>query len=273
MAHSGRVAVLMAAAGLASAADAQINWSTQMQFRNRVGGVESPPLPDNQMSITATGTYTFTVQVGIVGVTGLSADQANYGLNNWTANVGSSGLQAGELLGVTQTNARVTPFNFGPATTFAGTLIGGGVIANVNAARDVSGGASAPWLWDSIAGAPAPLPTVPTNPAPGADAFASVWRFQVHVATLTGPDIFVTFVGQSGPVIRWVPFSLPLAPDEQTPAIVTFIGITPTPVLREYPVTSLVIRRVPTPGAAGALIGAMVWMGGRRRAGVRRETA
>ena len=55
---------VLAVAGLAPSADAVVTWVTQIQFRNRVGGVDGAPILGNFFALTATGVYTFTVQVG-----------------------------------------------------------------------------------------------------------------------------------------------------------------------------------------------------------------
>jgi hypothetical protein len=226
-------------AGLSGPAGAQVDWNTQIGFAQTTGG---PPLAGNSLTITATGTFTFIVRVGIFNVTGLNTNQANYGLNNWTATATATGLQAGETLGVTPSNSRVAPFNFGPATAFGGTLGGGGTtITTINCARDVSGGATAPWNFGD------PQPTLPLNPSPGSSSLTNVWRFTVTVNTLNGPDIVINFAGQAGPILQWATFGATPPEDEVTPGFVSFLGLTPNPPLRDYTPVQLTIHRCQSP--------------------------
>lgn len=258
---------IVGVAGFAASVNAAATWDTQIRFSNRVGSTENV-IAGNSLPLTATGTYTFTVQVGIFNLQGAGAGQSNFGLYDFTANAASSGLGVGETLGVVSTNARVSPFNFGPATSFGGTLAGGGTaINNIDAARDVSGGATAPWNWDSDAGAPGPLPTGPTNPSPGANTFANVWRFQVVVNSLVGSDIVVTFAGSAGPILSWQQFGTN-PPDEENAGNASFIGITRNASdggpLSAYSPATLVLKRVPAPGSI-ALLGLGGLLAARRR--------
>jgi len=251
---------LVGAAGLAASASAQVNWTTNLGFAQTTAG---PVLAGNSLNLTATGTYTFIVRVGIFNVTGLSSGQANFGLNNWTGAATTTGLTGTDAISVTPTNSRISPFNFGPATSFGGTLVPPGTINNINAARDVSGGATAPWLWDTATSAPGPQPTAPTNAALGNDSLTNVWRFTVNVSTLSGPNIVIHFAGQAGPVVQWAQFGNN-PPDETTPGNVSFLGLTPNPVLRDYTAVNLTLVRVPAPGAA-ALLGLGGLIAARRR--------
>lgn len=254
---------LVGVAGLAASSSAQVAWTTQMAFAQTTGGVA---LPSNTLNLTASGTYTFIVRVGIFNVTGLGTGQSNQGLNNWTATATTTGLNAGETLGVTTANSRISPFTFGPATSFGGMFVSPGTINNINAARDVSGGASAPWLWDTTTSAPGALPTAPSGTfAPvGINSVTNVYRFTVNVNSFTtGADIVIRFAGSAGPVIQWSLFgSNP--PDEVTPGIANFIGLTPNPVLAAYTPANLTLHRVPAPGAM-ALLGLGGLFAARRR--------
>jgi hypothetical protein len=247
---------LVGAAGLAASASAQVNWETQMGFATTTGGAT---LPGNTFDLTGNGTFTFIVRVGIFNVTGLNTNQANFGLNNWTATATATGLQAGETLGVTPSNSRIAPFNFGPATSFGGTLVGTSTINTINCARDVAGGATAPWLFGQ------PQPTLPLNPNPGSSSLTNVWRFTVTIANFAaGPDIVINFAGQAGPILQWATFGTTPPEDEVTPGFVSFLGLTPNPVLRDYTPVQLTLRRVPAPGAA-VLLGLSGLIAARRR--------
>lgn len=259
---------IVGAAGLAASANAAVSWTTQTQFRQGTAGAV---IPGNVFNLTANGTYTFTVMVGIFNFSSSNPSDANYGLYDWTANATATGLaNAGETLGVTPASSRVAPFNFGPATSFGGTLGGGGTtITSIDCARDVSGGATAPWLWDSGAGAPGPQPTLPNNPSPGSNAFTNVWRFTVNVTDFTtGPDIVVSFAGSAGPITQWVTFGATQPEDEATPGFVSFLGLTRGQAdggpLAPYQPFSLTLRRVPAPGAM-ALLGLGGLIAARRR--------
>jgi len=252
-------------------------WTTQAQFRQRIGITDGPALLGNQMTLTAAGTYTFTIQAGIFNLQGAGPGQSNFGLFDFAADGSATGLNAGETLGVVSSNSRVSPFNFGPATSFGGTLGSGGASINgVNASRDVSGGASAPWHWDQVAGAPGPQPTLPSNASAGSEAFVSVFRFQVVVnSILSGSDIVINFNGSAGPVLAWTTFGTnpPDGSDNNGDGIpddgtVSFLGLTRDqsqggPV-SAYSPFSLTLHRVPAPGAM-ALLGLGGLIAVRRR--------
>lgn len=234
-------ASILAAAGLAGVARAQAFWTTQMAFAQTTDG---PAIAGGTFNLTATGVYTFIVRVGVFDYCPIPC-QLLQGLNNWTATVGATGLAPGETLGVTPANSRLAPFTFGPATSFGGVLANPAAINNINCARDVSGGASAPWLWDTATNAPGPQPTVPVLGAVGTDSLTNVWRFTLTVNTFQGQDIVVHFSGSAGPVLQWSVFSSQPPLDANTPGIVHFIGLTPNPVLQAYPAANLTLDRCP----------------------------
>lgn len=243
-----------------------------MQFQKQNGPVGSPAnglLVGAQLSTSVTGTYTFTVQVGIFNFAGGGTGDANHGLFNWTSTANAAGLGGGDTLGVVNASARSSPFTFGPATSFGGTLASASQITNINAARDVSGGASAVWAWDATNSVPGPIPTGPTSPAGdvGANAFTNVWRFQVVIATNATHDIVISFAGSAGPVIRWELFgSNP--PDDVTPGTATYLGITRNNTeggpLAPYTTASMTIHVTPAPGSL-ALLGLGGLIAARRR--------
>lgn len=258
---------MVGVAGLAVSAGAQVNWETRIGFARTTSGAL---LTDNRLGLTATGTYTFIVRVGIFNLTGLGPLESNQGLSDWTARADATGLNAGETLGLTITNSRISPFTFGPATSFGGILGGGGTtITSIDAARDVSGGASAPWLWDTALSQPAPMPTAPmgTFAPAGINSYANVWRFTILVNSLVGPDIVVAFAGRAGPIIRWVVFGAnpPDPPGEEQFGNVNFLGITPQPPLHDYSPVTLTLVRIPAPGGLAALGLAGVLALARRR--------
>lgn len=254
---------LLATVGLAGAASAQINWTTQMQFAQ---SFTDPSLPGNTLGVTATGVYTFCVRAGIFNLTGAGPGQANHGLNNWTATATATGLQAGETLGVNPADSRIPPFTFGPATSFGGTLVGSARINNINCARDVAAGGAAPWLWDTNTSAPGPIPTQPPIPPPefGVDSYTNVWRFAVTIGTLSGANISIAFTGAAGPIIQWSVFGSNPPTGPTMPGNVNFIGLTPNPVLHDYAPVQLTLTRVPSPPVA-AVLGLACLLAARRR--------
>jgi hypothetical protein len=251
-----------------------------MEFARTAAGAA---LPSNTLALTATGTYTFFVRAGIFNLAGQGSGQSNQGLNNWTATATTTGLAAGETLGVNTANSRQIPFDFGPATSFGGTLVPPGTINNINAARDVSGGAAALWTFNTTTGAPNAQPTAPNNSslgtfAPvGISSTTNVYRFTVVVNTLAAPNIVINFAGSAGPVLQWSVFGsqVPFFDDNDGDGVfgpgdtphdgnVHFIGLTPNPVLAAYQPTTLTLTRVPAPGAA-ALLGLGGLLVARRR--------
>lgn len=263
---------IIGTAGLAASASAAVSWQTQMQFVRSTGPAGSPAgtiSANGTYNTSVTGTYTFTVQAGIFNFTDTNTADANHGLFNWTSTANASGLAGGDTLGVNNASSRSSPFTFGPATSFGGTLTGPSQITNINAARDVSGGASAAWLWDSNLSQPGPTPTSPTSPAGdvGVNGFNNVWRFQVVIGTNATHDIVINFQGSAGPVIRWEQFgSNP--PDDSTNGTVTFLGITRSNAeggpLDPYASTNLTIHITPAPGSL-ALLGLGGLIAARRR--------
>ena len=216
----------------------EASWRTKLAFALGNG----VPLASGALHITATGTYTFVVRAGIFDVAGLGPEESNCGLNHWAAKMTASGLGPDETLGVVAGSSRIPPFNFGPATSFGGTLVAPDTIDTIIAARDVSGGATVPWHWDSGLGQPGPQPTAPTQDRLGANSFTRVYRFTVTINTLSGDDIKIYSVGQAGPIIRWVMFSA-TEPDETTPGVVSFLGLVPRPVVRSHVPPSLRLIR------------------------------
>lgn len=255
-------------AGLAVSAGAQVNWETRIGFAQSATG---PLLQGNSLTLTATGTYTFYVRVGMFNMTGFGSGESNQGLFDWTATANATGLGAGETLGINQSNARISPFTFGPATSFAGTLgVDGSTITSIDAARDVSGGATANWDWDTVLNLPPPMPTAPNdsrygNFAPrGIDSYTNVWRFTVMVSSLGGADIVVSIDGQAGPILRWVVLGT-LPPDEEGRGFVNFLGLTAQPSLHDYSLVALTLVRVPSPGGIVILLFGGAAMARRRR--------
>jgi len=262
---------IVGVAGLAASASATVSWTTQIQFVKTNGPVGSQVngtvVPALGLPLLVTGTYTFTVQVGIFNLNSTNPNDSNHGLYDWTANGSATGLNAGETFSATQSNARVSPFNFGPATSFGGTNVGGNQINTIDAARDVSGGASAPWNWDTNTNAPGPQPTAPTVDNTGAGSFTNVYRFVVVVNSLGGANIVSTFAGSAGPILQWQHFG-DNPPDDTTNGNVTFIGITRSQAdggpLAAYQAASMTLIRVPAPGSL-ALLGLGGLVAARRR--------
>lgn len=254
-----RPVALVAAVGLAATAQAQSQayWTTQFQFAQTPTGA---PIAGNNLLITAAGTYTFYVRVGIFNFSSLDTAAANHGLFNWTGAATVAGLQAGETPAVNAADSRIQPFDYGPATTFGGAVANAGSsITGINCALDVAGGATSPWLWDTTLGSPSPQPTSPVDWAGGPfadrgiNSYTNVWRFTVNVTSFSLPNIVITFTGQAGPVILWSPITSTPPADAATPGIVHFIGITPNPVLHYYEPVQLRLQRIPAPAGAGAL--------------------
>ncbi len=266
---------IVAVAGLAASATADVNWTTNMQFvvtgpagsgysSTVIGAGAQGPL------VSVAGVYSVTVQVGIFNLTGQGAGQSNQGLFNWAARGATTGFAAGETLEVTPATSRIAPFGYGPSTAFGGAVVNGGTGldgnavtagSKIQASRDVAGGASAVWAVG------APQPTGPTPGALGNDAFTNVFRFRINITSAVGSNVVTTFSGEAGPVIQWSPFNI-TPPDEELgePGSVTFLGITaPTPnVLRPFTDAGFTMPRVPTPGAT-ALLGLGGLLAARRR--------
>lgn len=262
------VLAILGVAGLSATASAQVNWETRIGF---APSLTAPLLAGNQFQLTATGVYTFVVRAGIFNLTGLGPLESNQGLFDWTATASATGLNPAETLGANTATSRIVPFTFGPATAFAGTIGSGGAsITSIDAARDVSGAAQAQWLWDTATSQPAPMPTAPTNSplgnfAPtGINSYANVWRFSVLVNSLNGNDITVSFAGQAGPITRWVVFGW--QPPDEGQGSVSFMGLTPQPILREYSPVAMTLVRTPSPGGL-ALLGLACGLALARRRG------
>src|SRR5262245_33694792 len=93
---------IVGVAGLAASVSAAVSWDPQIQFRQGTGG---PVIGGNTLAVSAAGTYTFTVMVGIFNFSSTNAGQANHGLYRWTSDASATGFNAGETLGVTPTNS------------------------------------------------------------------------------------------------------------------------------------------------------------------------
>lgn len=236
-------AAFAVSAGLAGAAWAQLSWDTHIAFAMTTGG---PALPNNTLTLTATGTYTFIVRVGIFNLTSPGPGESNQGLATWTASALCAGFQPGEVIGV-NASARIAPFGSGGGICCWGGYVppSGGSISGITCSRDLSSGALAQWLWDTTAGAPAPMPTAPSGtfaPA-GVASLANLYRFTIRVNTLNGPNIALAFTGSSGPVIGWSVVSSVPPQDGATPGSVAFAGLTPTPATSPYAAATLVLAR------------------------------
>lgn len=263
-----RVAAALGSVGLAtSIAVAEATWTTQVRFAQTPSG---PALEGNTLSVSATGVYTFVVQMGIFSLSGLEPGQANHGLAQWSGAATATGLIQAETLGLTPVTARFRPFDFGPASA-GGTLVRPSGIGSVDCVRNFGAGASAPWMWDTQADAPGPQPQHPVDwlAGPfgdhGADSFTNVWRFTVTVDHLNGPPIAVHLHGYAGPVAAWWDAGAYPPESEKQPGLALFGILPPGPPIRGVSST-LTIVRVPAPGFL-ALAPLVAISRGRRRGG------
>lgn len=281
---------MVGVAGLAASASAVTTWTTNLQFvKQGAGPVGSQPngtiIPaGGALNLLATGVYTFQVQVGIFNFASDQPNQTNRGLWDWTGNGTGTGLtNAGETLGLTQGTSRQSPFNYGPATSFGGTLVGNSAINGIDASRDVAGGATQAWNFDTTTGTAGPMPTGPIGDGLGANAFTTVFRFTVNVtSTLAGPNIQINFAGSAGPILRWEVFgsnppsfddvdgSGDWTPGTDTPinGNVSYLGITrgvgEGGPAAPYNTAGFTLTRVPAPGSL-ALLGLGGLIAARRR--------
>ena len=238
--RSHHALALIATAGLAAAARADVNWTTQIGFAASNTG---PVFFGNTLTISAPGTYTFIARVGIFNVSGLAPGQFNQGLATWSANIAATGMPVGGTLGVLPTASRAAPFDHGPGTLYGGRLTDPTHIDNVVAQRDLSGGASSSWAFE------APMPTTPTPGALGVESLTNVFRFTLTIPSVQAAEVHINFTGSAGPVLRWDTFSSVEPVDPNSPGNVHFTGLTPQPALREYTPTTFVVILTPTPAA------------------------
>lgn len=249
------VCLVASTVGAASSiASAQVQWETRVRYLVNGVPVTSLVVPDEPIQIT--------VQAGIFNVTGLGPNQANHGLNMWTGIITSTAPG----LAVDSATARIPPYNFGPATSFGGVVLGGGTRIEggppagtaIYAARAIAPSEPVPWLN----GQPAP-----TGPADfGVDSYVSVYRFTFNMGEQAGGGTTITATGSGGPIIRWVPFT-EQPPEGGQDGYVTFAGVSPPSILQPYTPATLTLIRVPSPAGAGAVLLGVAAAGRRRRGG------
>src|SRR5262245_14968935 len=89
---------LIASAGLSASASATVTWATQLQFvKTGDGPAGSQPggtiIPAGGfLTLSVTGTYTFTVQMGSFNLLSSHPGDANRGLFNWLGGITASNL-------------------------------------------------------------------------------------------------------------------------------------------------------------------------------------
>jgi hypothetical protein len=154
------VVAILAVAGLAAVANAQATFDITTRFGVGTGATPAPVGNPLQVDITATGTYSFTLQGQVSNfaangqmVGGVLA--ANHGLQSLLGNISMTGGMSGTAARLTIGAApRVCPFTFGPGNPLNGT---------VNAAGTLITGIDANYtqqtvLWPDNGGNPSPTP-------------------------------------------------------------------------------------------------------------------
>lgn len=241
-----------AVAVCAAAARADTLWETQVRFL--IGGV-----PTTNLAVSD-GPVDITIQAGIFNLTGQGTAEANHGLNMWSGRIASTA--AG--LNVDAASARIAPYNYGPSSSFGGFVTGGGTGIDgsstagslIYSARAIAPTEAVPWTLGN------PQPTGPTEY--GLEGFVSVYRFQFIMSAAAGAGTTISASGSGGPVLRWTPMSTQIPDVSEPNGFVTFLGLSPTPILRVYNAPTLTLTRVPAPGTGAALL-ALVPMAARRR--------
>jgi hypothetical protein len=240
-----------AASVSASLAYGQVSYDPRLAF---AAGWNAPATPITEFLVASPGTYEFTVLGGIFDaqnfhtIPDFCTPHRNFGVGMWQGDLASSeGTLEPRRGPMGQNQARVPPFNFGPAEeTITPTLIGG-----IDAAR---GTVEIPWPFGE--------PVAPLPPENGAEEFTRLYRFQIEITDLSARDIVVTASGTMIAIGGWGIVSQTPPVDENTPG---FTQWAPCPAHPQQPAdaAALTIRIIPAPGAT--LVIAAGWLGARRR--------
>jgi hypothetical protein len=258
--HPISLAIAVASAGAATSARAVTTWQTQMRMLVQQFPAQQPVLIQNgTFALTVTGTYAFTVQIGIFNFFSDTPGSANHGLGDWQAAITATGFGDPGALGVNPETSRLSPFDFGPATAYGGVLTDPTHISTIIALRGMFPTPPVPWPVGS------PQPTAP--PEFGAGAYADVYRFTGTFSTLAA-DRYVTITGVAGAIVAWGPFNIN-PPSGSDPGSVDFIGLQRSSgeggANAAIDPFTVHILSIPSPSAAAPALGLLALARRRRR--------